>query len=205
MGKLLCFCLLILTDYTTLSQTWPMEQRNRKKQISLCERKKFIEMWREGKSCNAIAKERGTTPATVCRWINRWKQEGNISTKHRTKRLLWNLQNSDVRKYYNNVSFHDINPSARGRKPTDILLPDCKYFLYSNNLLYYSMLLRLLSIKYLQWIIIILHLELHITLDRFCKEMETWLSYLEYYAFWLTLCAFLYTDRQCSQISMLDA
>lgn len=45
---------------------------------SLIERSMFVSMWVGGKSAREIARETGVSPSTVCRWINRWKQEGNV-------------------------------------------------------------------------------------------------------------------------------
>lgn len=50
---------------------------------SLSERSNFIFLWISGKSTRTIARETGVSPSTVCRWINRWKKEGNIYTRPR--------------------------------------------------------------------------------------------------------------------------
>ncbi|KAK8384916.1 hypothetical protein O3P69_014465 [Scylla paramamosain] len=42
------------------------------------QRATFVSMWISGMSTRAIAKETCVSPSTVCRWINRWQQEGNV-------------------------------------------------------------------------------------------------------------------------------
>lgn len=56
---------------------WTMK-RYPSQPTSLIERSMFVSMWVSGKSAREIARETGVSPSTVCRWINRWKQEGNI-------------------------------------------------------------------------------------------------------------------------------
>ncbi|KAK8384814.1 hypothetical protein O3P69_014397 [Scylla paramamosain] len=51
---------------------------------NLSERTKFISMWVRGKSTRSIARETGVSASTVCRWINRWRQEGNVYNKPRS-------------------------------------------------------------------------------------------------------------------------
>lgn len=161
-----------------------MEQQQRKRQISLFERQRFVAMWQEGKSCIAIAKERGTTPATVCRWINRWKQEGNINTKYRTKRLKWNLQSNVARNNTCNFSFHDFPPSSTGRKTTDFLLPDIMCFLNGHNFLYCSMLLMLLSLQVCnEQSAVFTSKSRSIQLLQYCNGMEN----LDYYGMYPSL------------------
>lgn len=46
---------------------------------SLQERSKFVFLWVGGKSARTIAKEMGVSPSTVCRWISRWREEGNVN------------------------------------------------------------------------------------------------------------------------------
>ena len=50
----------------------------------LAQRRKFVFMWLGGKSIRTVARETGVSPSTVCRWINRWKQEGNVYNKPRS-------------------------------------------------------------------------------------------------------------------------
>lgn len=45
---------------------------------SLAARSQFVSMWVRGKTCKEIARETGVSSSTVCRWINRWKEEGNV-------------------------------------------------------------------------------------------------------------------------------
>lgn len=54
---------------------------------SLLERSMFVSMWISGKSARTIARETGVSPATVCRWINRWKQEGNVENYQHLKNI----------------------------------------------------------------------------------------------------------------------
>lgn len=63
-----------------------MEQRMLKKPLPLSEKVRLITMWMAGMTCNAIAVETGRSSRTVCRWINRWRQEGHVNTRPRRGR-----------------------------------------------------------------------------------------------------------------------
>lgn len=60
-----------------------MKQRRLNLPIDVAERKMIVSLWLRGKSFRAIASESGKSLTTVCRWIRRWKQEGNLSTRPR--------------------------------------------------------------------------------------------------------------------------
>ncbi|KAK8384939.1 hypothetical protein O3P69_014479 [Scylla paramamosain] len=45
---------------------------------NLSERMTFVSLWVKGRSTRSIARETGVSPSTVYRWINRWKQNGNV-------------------------------------------------------------------------------------------------------------------------------
>ncbi|MPC29056.1 hypothetical protein E2C01_022273 [Portunus trituberculatus] len=55
---------------------------------TLSERSMFVSMWIGGKSARTIARETGVSPSTVCRWINRWKQEGNVDN-HKPLKIIY--------------------------------------------------------------------------------------------------------------------
>lgn len=52
----------------------------------MAERMRFVLRWQNGQSARVIAEESGTSVATVCRWLRRWKNEGNINTKNKSGR-----------------------------------------------------------------------------------------------------------------------
>uniref|UniRef100_A0A0P4WMH8 Uncharacterized protein n=1 Tax=Scylla olivacea TaxID=85551 RepID=A0A0P4WMH8_SCYOL len=45
---------------------------------SLTERSMFVLQWVGGKSIRSIARDTGVSSSTVCRWIKRWREEGNV-------------------------------------------------------------------------------------------------------------------------------
>ncbi|MPC25415.1 hypothetical protein E2C01_018527 [Portunus trituberculatus] len=45
---------------------------------TLSMRTKFVAMWVDGNSIRMIARATGVSSSTVSRWINRWKEEGNV-------------------------------------------------------------------------------------------------------------------------------
>lgn len=65
-----------------------MQREYRSKPTSQSQRSQFISMWLHGKSARTIARDTGVSPATVCRWINRWRQEGNVDN-HKPKRNIY--------------------------------------------------------------------------------------------------------------------
>lgn len=62
-----------------------METRRIIKPTSLSERTEFLKLWVKGKSARSIARAAGTSATTVCRWIRRWKLEGNVDNKYWTR------------------------------------------------------------------------------------------------------------------------
>lgn len=68
------------------------------KPTSLTQRGLFLSMWVEGKSARTIARETGVSPATVCRWINRWRQEGNVDN-HKPPKGIYRLLAKKKRLY----------------------------------------------------------------------------------------------------------
>ncbi|KAG7162305.1 Glutamate receptor-like 23, partial [Homarus americanus] len=63
-----------------------MKYRRPNKPTDLSERAKLVSMWVDGISCRNIARQTGKSVSTVCRWITRWKREGNVNTKPRIGR-----------------------------------------------------------------------------------------------------------------------
>lgn len=63
-----------------------MESPRLSRPTNLTDRVRFVWMWISGMSARAIAQETGTSVTTVCRWIQRWRQEGNVNTKTRSGR-----------------------------------------------------------------------------------------------------------------------
>lgn len=81
--------MVVLYNFNTIPQAFTMERRRRRnRQIILSERRLLVEMWLRGLSCNAIARQTRISAPTVCRWINRWKQEGNINRRPRCGKAL---------------------------------------------------------------------------------------------------------------------
>lgn len=75
-----------------------MQREYRSKPTSLSQRSLFLTMWIEGKSARTIARENGVSPATVCRWINRWRQEGNVNN-HKPPKGIYRLLSRRKRLY----------------------------------------------------------------------------------------------------------
>lgn len=71
-----------------LGQSSSAMRRYPSQATSLGERSKFVSLWIGGKSARSIARDTGVSPSTVCRWINRWKQEGNVNN-HKPKRNMY--------------------------------------------------------------------------------------------------------------------
>lgn len=79
---------------------------------SFRERCQFVSMWVKGKSCQTIAREKGVSSSTVCRWINRWTQEGNVYNRSRNflSRKAAQIQVVDsFTKYYSELLFLHSN------------------------------------------------------------------------------------------------
>lgn len=76
-----------------------MENRKPKKPIHHSEKLTLVHMWVRGMTCNAIAKDTGRSPATVCRWINRWKEEGHVNARPRSGRPRQAVNRKDITKY----------------------------------------------------------------------------------------------------------
>lgn len=82
---------------------------------SLAARCKFVSMWVKGKTCKTIAKETGVSPSTVCRWINRWKEEGNVFNRSNNARscMATEIHGLDPYiQYYNDFMFQYIVVSS---------------------------------------------------------------------------------------------
>lgn len=75
-----------------------MQREYRSKPTSLSQRSLFLSMWVDGKSARTIARETGVSPATVCRWINRWRQEGNVNN-HKPPKGIYRLLSRRKRLY----------------------------------------------------------------------------------------------------------
>lgn len=80
-----------------------MQREYRSKSTSPSQRSQFLSMWFDGMSARTIARETGVSPATVCRWINRWRQEGNVDNHKPPKgiyRLLSKRKKLHLERYY---------------------------------------------------------------------------------------------------------
>lgn len=63
-----------------------MESRRLNQPTDFAERTHLVLMWLTGMSSRAIARETGKSVTTVCRWIRRWRQDGNVNTRPRCGR-----------------------------------------------------------------------------------------------------------------------
>lgn len=63
-----------------------MEKRRTKQPLHLSEKMKLLSLWKKGLVCSDIAAKTGRSSTTVCRWINRWLQEGHVNTRPRSGR-----------------------------------------------------------------------------------------------------------------------
>lgn len=79
-GSVLYYILYFHTE-----ATW-MERLQKFKPTTLADRTRFVWLWRSGLSARNIAQESGTSVTTVCRWIRRWRREGNVATRPRSGR-----------------------------------------------------------------------------------------------------------------------
>lgn len=78
--------LLVITekDYTYTVDV--MKRSPLKKRIHHLERLQILYMWLAGMRCNAISLTTGRSRSSVCRWVNRWKNEGHINSRPRNRR-----------------------------------------------------------------------------------------------------------------------
>ncbi|XP_069951462.1 probable glutamate receptor [Cherax quadricarinatus] len=63
-----------------------MGRRQRLRPTTLADRVKLVWLWVEGVPVRIIAQETKTSVTTVCRWVRRWQQEGNVNTKQRKRK-----------------------------------------------------------------------------------------------------------------------
>lgn len=61
---------------------------HRKKQITITEKKRFVQLWLSGLTCNAIANQTGFSATTISKWVNRWRLEGHVNERRRGVRRL---------------------------------------------------------------------------------------------------------------------
>lgn len=106
-----------------------MESRRLNQPTDFADRTHFVLMWMAGMSSRAIARETGKSVTTVCRWIRRWKQDGNVNTKPRCgrprlrekRRREEEVEVSSRHHYHNNSVFltsSSASPSAVASLPT---------------------------------------------------------------------------------------
>ncbi|KAK8384833.1 hypothetical protein O3P69_014414 [Scylla paramamosain] len=92
---------------------WTMK-RHQSRPTSLFERSNFVSMWINGKSARTIARESGVSASTVCRWINRWRQEGNVYNHKPLKSYPYNTFMQADPMNYNTLVKVDAVQAPRG-------------------------------------------------------------------------------------------
>lgn len=55
-------------------------------QTNYADRASYVQLWMSGMSARAIARRSKTSVTTVCRWIKRWRLEGNLTKKNCIRR-----------------------------------------------------------------------------------------------------------------------
>lgn len=62
-----------------------MGKNGRTGPTNLYERRRFVWLWLAGMSVRTIARVTGSSMTTVWRWVNRWRNEGNICSRYPTE------------------------------------------------------------------------------------------------------------------------
>ncbi|MPC45362.1 hypothetical protein E2C01_039060 [Portunus trituberculatus] len=75
-------CRMLLLRHVDGRLHWAVK-RCHTKPTSLSERSVFVLLWVGGRSIRSIARDTGVSSSTVCRWIHRWREEGNVFDRKR--------------------------------------------------------------------------------------------------------------------------
>lgn len=126
------------------SQTKNMELRRLNQPTDFAERTHFVLMWMAGMSSRAIARETGKSVTTVCRWIRRWRQNGNVNTRPRCGRPRTSERRKAVQSVQTSPQQPVVEPQTDGLCHLSCCRPGSENYYYPLSEAHYCNVMALL-------------------------------------------------------------